>query len=157
MIKKIAMVATIIVLTFLIMITPTFISKQTPIGAAPRVLLDNMKYSILVDVASVVEDYRYWNISLKITGLDNLSYHASRMEEQTYDLHFTVPKNDTSMFALNVTLFDKNRLGYDYNVTVEAQNETSGNAMLIRRAGTSEISTVPIGNVFRDTLIARSA
>jgi len=156
MIRKIAMVATIIVLTFLIMITPTFISKQTPIGAAPRVLLDNMRYSIFVDVASVVEDYWYWNISLKITGLDNRSYQRSVLEEQTYDLHLTVAKNDTRVFALNVTLFDKNRMGYDYNTTVEALNETLGSAMLIRRAGTSDIS-VPLGNVFRDTLIARSA
>jgi len=157
MIKKIAMVATMIVLTFLIMITPTFISKQTPIGAAPRVLIDNLRYSIFVDVASVVEDYRYWNISLKITGLDNLSYKRNALEEQTYDLHLTVTKNDTRIFALNVTLFDKNRMGYDYNATVEALNEPSGNAMLVRRAGTSDVSTVTLGNVFRDTLIARSS
>lgn len=160
MIKKITMVSTIIVLTFLIIITPTFISKQTPIGAIPRVLIDNMKYVILVDVGSAVEDYRYWNISMTVNGLDNLSYHRVSLEEQTYDLHLVVAKNDTSKFELNITLFDRNDrifIGYDFNATVEAKSQLEANVMEIRRSDIDQVSSVSLGNVFRDTLVARSA
>jgi hypothetical protein len=156
MIKKIFMVSTVVVLVFLIIITPTFISERQPLGSVPSVFIDNMKYSVLIDVHSVVVEYRFRNISMRVTGLESSGYHPPPLiENDTYDLHVVVWKNDTLKFDLNITLFDQNRRGFDYNVTVEVKGEGENNIMLISRPDSDQSSTVALGATFKDTLSAR--
>lgn len=155
MIKKIFMVATLVVLVFLIIITPTFISQQTSLGAVPLVIIDNLRYSILVDVHSTVEPYRYKLISIDITGLDTAYNPMPVSETETYDLHVVVNKNDTNRFSLNITLFDQVWHGYDYNATVEVKNESAGGFMLVRRADASQPVSTNLMDNFEDTLISR--
>jgi len=155
MIRKIFMVSTVVVLVFLIIITPTFISRQTPLGAAALVFIDNMDYQVLIDVHSVVVEYRYWNISMRVAGMDNQSYSPPVMlENETYDLHAVVAKNDTRKFQVNITLFDQAKHGYDYNVTVELRGQAYDYDMVIRKDG-NDSTTVALHSTFKDTLQAR--
>lgn len=156
MIKKIFMVATVIVLALLIIITPTFISQSPPPASVPRVLIDNLSYAVIVDVNSALEPYRYRNITIAVRGLDNLSYHPPPVyEEQTYDLHVVVLKNVSRKFDVNITLYDRARYAYDYNVTIEVSEES--NQMLVRNADGDVLGTVSVGgNAFKDAMMARS-
>lgn len=156
MIRKISMVSTIVVLVFLIIITPTFISQQSPLGAAPLIFIDNLNFKVVVDVHSVVVEYRYRNISMRVAGLDNLSYRPPPiLENDTYDVHTVVAKNDTHKFELNVTLYDQARRGYDYNVTIEAKGSADNYVMLVWKPGSDSPSTVGLGSTFRDAILAR--
>jgi hypothetical protein len=157
MIKQVFMVSTVIVLIFLIIITPTFISQQAPIGSFPRVLIDHMDYSVLVDVRAALEDYRYHNITIRVAGIDNPGYHPPPVQSsETYGIQATILKNDTREFALNITLFDQGGQGYDYNSTVRIVSGQDGDDMVIMREGSSQNVQIPIGEYFRDTFIARS-
>lgn len=156
MIKKVFMVSTFVVLVFLIMITPTFIGPQQSLGAVPTVFIDNMRYSVLIDVHSVVVEYRFRNISMRVVGLDNASYHPPPLSEnETYDLHMVVWTNDTRRFAVNITLFDQNRRASDYNVTVEVRGVTDDYEMIVLKEGSEQPSVIALGSTYRDTLSAR--
>ena len=156
MIKKIFMVATVVVLVFLIMITPTFIGPQQALGAVPTVFIDNMRYSVLIDVHSVVVEYRFMNISMRVVGLDNTSYRPPILtENDTYDLHTVVWTNSTRRFWVNITLFDQNRIPSDYNVTVEARGPADDYEMIVTKEHSNQSSFVALGSTFRDTLSAR--
>ncbi len=156
MIKKIFMVATVIVLVFLIIITPTFISQQQSIGAVPFVFIDHLNYTVLIDVHSVVVEQRYWNVSMCIRSLDNPNYtHLYLVENNTYDIHTVVNKNDTRRFTLNVTIFDQNLNGYDYNATIEIKKENDKDVMSVRKSGSDQGVSVDIGKTFRYALTMR--
>jgi len=152
------MVSTVIVLTFLIIMTPTFISQQAPIGSFPRVLIDHMEYSVLVDVRAALEDYRYHNISIRVTGLGDPGYHPPPIcANETYGIQATVLKNDTREFTLNITLFDQVGQGYVYNSTVTIEPDQYGDdVMVVKREGSNQEVRKPIGEYFRDTFVARS-
>lgn len=151
------MVSTVIVLIFLIIITPTFISQQAPIGSFPRVLIDHMEYSVLVDVRAALEDYRYHNISIRVMGLDNLGYHPPSIQaNETYGIQASILKNDTREFALNITLFDQSGQGYDYNSTVMIESGQGGDDMVVKREDSDQLVRKPVGEYFRDTFVARS-
>ena len=157
MIKKVFMVSTVIVLTFLIIMTPTFISQQAPIGSFPRVLIDHMEYSVLVDVRAALEDYRYHNISIRVTGRDDPGYHPPPVQSnETYGIQATVLKNDTREFTLNITLFDQGGQGYVYNSNVTIESGQDGDDMVVKREGSNQEVRKPIGEYFRDTFVARS-
>ena len=157
MIKKVFMVSTVIVLIFLIIITPTFISQQAPIGSFPRVLIDHMEYSVLVDVRAALEDYRYHNISIRVKGLDNTAYQPPPVSaNETYGIQATVLKNDTRAFSLNITLFDQSGQGYDYNSNVTIVTRQDGDVMVVQREGSDQTVEKPVGEYFRDTFVARS-
>ena len=156
MIRKIFMVSTVVVLVFLIIITPTFISQNAPLGAAPLVFIYNRDYSVLVDVHSVVVEYLYWNISIRVVGLDNQSYRPPLMlENDTYDLHTVIAKNDTRRYEVNVTLFDQTMRGYDYNVSLELKGQADDNIMLVWKEGSDMPVRVALHSTFKDTLPAR--
>ncbi len=155
MIKKIFMVATLVTLIFLIIITPTFISRQTSLGAVPLVIIDNLRFTILVDIHSTVEPYRYKYISIDVTSLDNSNGSTVVDESETYDLHVVIQKNDTRRFHLNITLFDQAWHGYDYNATVEVKSESEGGAILVRRADSTHTTSTNLMDNFEDTLISR--
>ena len=156
MIRKIFMVSTVVVLVFLIIITPTFISLNAPLGAAPLVFINNRDYTVLVDVHSVVVEYLFWNISIRVSGLDNLSYRPPVMlENDTYDIHTAISKNDTRRFEVNITLFDQMKRGYDYNVTLELKGPADENVMLVWKESRDAPETVALHSTFKDTLLAR--
>jgi len=157
MIKKVFMVSTVIVLIFLIIITPTFISQQAPIGSFPRVLIDHMEYSVLVDVRAALEDYRYHNMSIRVTGLGAPGYHPPPIQSnETYGIQATVLKNDTREFTLNITLYDQLRQGYVYNTTVRIVSGQDGEDIMVVKRDSIELARTPIGGYFRDVFVARS-
>jgi len=156
MIKKVFMVSTVIVLTFLIIITPTFISQQAPIGSFPRVLIDHMEYSVLVDVRAAVEDYRYLNISITVTGLDKTYHPPPVAANETYGIQATILKNDTREFKFSITLFDHTNRGYDYNATIRIVSEQDIDTMWVQKEGSDQSVQEPVGEHYRDTLVARS-
>ena len=157
MIKKVFMVSTVIVLIFLLIMTPTFISQQAPIGSFPRVLIDHMEYSVLVDVRAALEDFRYHNISIRVTGMDDPGYHPPPVHaNETYGIQATVLKNDTREFILNITLFDQGGQEYVYNSTVRIESGQDGDEMAVKREGSDQLVRKPVGEYFRDTFVARS-
>jgi len=156
MIKKIFMVSTIVVLVLLVIITPRLISQEPQISEFPRILIDHMKYELIIDVHSAVEPYRYKNISITVLGLDNDSYRPpTLLEEETFNLHLKISKNDTYNFQLNVTLFDQNFNGFDYNATIKIINNLEGDKMLVYKSKDSRPSSTNVGNQFRDILDSR--
>ena len=157
MIKKVFMVSTVIVLLFLIIMTPTFISQQAPIGSFPRVLIDHMDYSVLIDVRAALEDYRYQNMNIKVTGLDNIAYNPPpATASETYGIQTTVLKNDTREFSVNITIFDQGGHAYDFNATVTIQAGLDGDVMVVQKEHSDQMVQEPVGEYYRDAIVARS-
>jgi len=121
------------------------------------VLIDHMEYSVLVDVRAALEDYRYLNITIRVTGLDNPGYHPPPVQSnETYGIQATVLKNDTREFALNITLFDQLGQGYDFNSTVRIVSEQDGDEIMVVKRDNVELARTPEQGYFRDVLVARS-
>ncbi len=116
MIKKVMMATTIIVMMVIVLVTPRYIGTSTEVGALPQLLVDHTDNHTKIYV-SAIGDYRYPNITLKLTLEGQIGTNLTVQDNQTYFLGYNIPDSTALTFHLNVTLYIK-EVQYGYNCTV---------------------------------------
>jgi len=113
-------VVAILVLLAMILITPTLIGRSPELGSLPLLIvgLTQDQSTFVIHVGAAVGSYMYANVTLEVRGIQNASYEAEAMENDTYDVHIRVPVNVTRSFSIHTYLVDRQENYFEYNVTV---------------------------------------
>lgn len=121
-------VVAILVLLALILITPNLIGRPPELGSLPLLIvgLTQDRWTFVVDVGGGLGRYMYANVTLEVRGIQNASYDARAMENDTYDVHLRVPVNATASFAVHTYLVDRQENYFEYNVTVDLGRDPQG-------------------------------
>jgi len=157
MLRKIFMVAVVLVLILLIIVTPNLMGREQDISSIPQLLIDRRGGNeTFIDVHSAFSHYMYSSITVHVQGTDNISFERIMFENNTYDLHFSISDSFSKSFILNVTLEDKKNRPFDYNATVMVKEDEKGLFLSIHQEDSSVPKIVREENLpFKDTIPMR--
>lgn len=153
---QILMVLAIPVLVLLIIFTPRLTGEPSGLASIPVVIIDAQTDSLILDVTGAFDHYRYRNITLRVRSLDNASLNFTVSEEETYDVHVAFPRISTNVFDLNVTLFDQEDRGFDYNATVRFTGGPEDAVMIVTERPSDRTVRTDLPGEFRALVSQRS-